>query len=60
MYHSGGNIAAAWAALKALGQDGYKARARELMDTTDKMKAGIKKIRVKYGQLKVLVNITVI
>lgn len=44
---TGGNIAAAWAAIKALGQDGYINRARELMATTDKMKDRIKTILVK-------------
>ncbi|WAR16693.1 SGPL-like protein [Mya arenaria] len=34
----GGNIAAAWAAMKALGEDGYMRKAKELMLVTDKMK----------------------
>ncbi|XP_052249440.1 uncharacterized protein LOC127857120 [Dreissena polymorpha] len=41
----GGNIASAWAAMKALGESGYMAKAREIMDITDKMKARITSIR---------------
>jgi len=40
----GGNIAAAWVALRAMGQDGYMNMAKRLMDTTEKLKAGIKAI----------------
>nr|KAG5710808.1 hypothetical protein BaRGS_026959 [Batillaria attramentaria] len=40
----GANIAAAWASLKALGEDGFMAKARELMDITDTLKAGVQKI----------------
>ena len=42
----GGNIAAAWAAMKALGEEGYMKKARELMLVTDKMKARIRSIQV--------------
>ena len=44
----GGNIASAWAAMKALGESGYMAKAREIMDITDKMKARITSIKVPY------------
>jgi len=37
----GGNIAAAWAAMMALGVDGYVDKARQLMDITDRLKTGI-------------------
>jgi glutamate/tyrosine decarboxylase-like PLP-dependent enzyme len=40
----GGAIAAAWAAMNALGQDGYLERARITMDTTKKLIAGIRSI----------------
>ncbi|KAK0066202.1 sphingosine-1-phosphate lyase [Biomphalaria pfeifferi] len=40
----GGNIAAAWAALNSLGEEGYMARAKILMDITDRIKAGIQSI----------------
>ncbi len=46
----GGAIAAAWAALNAIGMDGYLNIARAIMDTTDKLKAGIEAI----GGLKIL------
>jgi len=46
----GGAIAAAWAALNAIGMDGYLNIARAIMDTTDKLKAGIETI----GGLKIL------
>ena len=42
----GGNIAAAWAAMKSLGEEGYMARAKTLMDITDKLKEGIAGIEV--------------
>ena len=44
--HAGGNIAAAWVALKATGQDGYTSMAKTLMDTTEKLKKGIDAIPV--------------
>jgi glutamate/tyrosine decarboxylase-like PLP-dependent enzyme len=37
----GGAIAAAWAALNAIGMDGYVEIARTIMDTTARLKAGI-------------------
>lgn len=40
----GGPIAAAWAALHALGQEGYLALARETMDAVEALKAGIAEI----------------
>lgn len=40
----GGAIAAAWAAMNAIGMDGYRDIARTIMDTTDKLKAGIEAI----------------
>ena len=46
----GGAIAAAWAALNAIGMDGYLNIARAIMDTTDKLKAGIEAI----GRLNIL------
>ncbi len=47
---SGGPIAAAWAALNALGKEGYLKIAREVMDTADKIKEEINKI----PELKIL------
>ncbi|KAL4218090.1 hypothetical protein ACF0H5_022826 [Mactra antiquata] len=44
----GGNIAAAWAAMKALGEDGYMAKAKSLMDITTKMINKIKTIEGIY------------
>lgn len=44
----GGNIAAAWAAMKALGQDGYMNKAKLLMDVTVKMIKRIKNIQGLY------------
>lgn len=38
----GGAIAAAWAVMHALGEDGYLRLAREISDTTDKILAGIR------------------
>ena len=46
----GGNIAAAWVALKAMGVDGYMKMARKLMDCTEKLKEGITKIPVSFMQ----------
>ncbi|KAL8584204.1 hypothetical protein ACOMHN_034890 [Nucella lapillus] len=40
----GANIAAAWASLQCLGEDGFMQRARELMDLTDRLKHGIHQI----------------
>lgn len=40
----GGNIAASWVAMRALGEDGYMKRAKELMDATDQLKDGVRKI----------------
>lgn len=40
----GGAIAAAWAALHALGEEGYLARARQTMEATDALVAGIRAI----------------
>ena len=40
----GGPIAAAWAALNALGEDGYTELARVTMDAADRFRAGIAKI----------------
>jgi len=37
----GGNIAMAWSGLKVLGKKGFLKMARELMDLTEKLKAGI-------------------
>ena len=42
----GGHLAGAWVALRAMGQDGYLDMAKKLMDTANKMKAGINKIEV--------------
>lgn len=41
---SGASIAAAWAALMAMGQDGYVERARQAMDIADRLRAGISSI----------------
>ncbi len=38
---SGGAIAAAWAALQHLGREGYLEIAREVIDTVDRLRAGI-------------------
>jgi sphinganine-1-phosphate aldolase len=37
----GGSIAAAWAALQAMGQEGYLDQARQIMETTRRLKKGI-------------------
>ena len=42
----GGNIAASWAAIKSLGEDGYMNKAKALMGVTEKMKNKIKEIEV--------------
>lgn len=44
----GGAIAAAWAALKSLGEDGYLKIAKIVMDTTKKLIAGIEQIPELY------------
>lgn len=41
---SGGVIAAAWAIINHLGFEGYTAIAEKVMDTTDKIRAGVKTI----------------
>ncbi len=41
---SGASIAAAWAALMAMGEAGYVERAREAMDIADRLRAGISSI----------------
>ena len=46
----GGPIAAAWAALHALGEDGYLALAKRAVDAADKLRAGIAAI----GELELL------
>ena len=43
---SGGNIAASWAAIKSLGEEGYMTRAKALMEMTEKIKNKIKNIAV--------------
>ncbi len=40
----GGAFAAAWAAMHALGKDGYSKNAREIMEVTEKLKNGINAI----------------
>jgi len=40
----GGAFAAAWAAMHALGESGYRDNARQIMDTTRKLQAGVKAI----------------
>ncbi len=40
----GGSIAAAWAAMNAIGMDGYLDIARTIMDTVSKFKAGIEAV----------------
>ena len=42
----GGSIAAAWVSMRALGVDGYTSKAKQLMETTDKLKKGIAEIDV--------------
>ena len=44
----GGAIAAAWAALKSLGEDGYLKLAKTVMDTTKKLIKGIEDIPELY------------
>lgn len=44
----GGNIAAAWASMMALGVEGYMERAKVLMETTNKLKEGVNKIQGLY------------
>jgi sphinganine-1-phosphate aldolase len=46
----GGAIAAAWAVMHHLGEEGYLTRAQSILDTTKKMQDGISKI----GGMKVL------
>ncbi len=48
----GGSIAAAWAAMRHLGEEGYVANARITMDTTHKLMAGVNDI----PQLEVIGN----
>ena len=48
----GGVIAAAWAVMNYLGEDGYLARARAVMETRDRIKAGVEAI----PGLKILSN----
>ncbi|KAK3088897.1 hypothetical protein FSP39_025176 [Pinctada imbricata] len=48
----GGNIAAAWASLKILGEEGFKEITQKLMETTNTMKEGVRKI----DGLKILGN----
>ncbi|XP_077990716.1 sphingosine-1-phosphate lyase-like [Glandiceps talaboti] len=40
----GGHIAASWAALKHIGEDGYLEKAKALMETTETLKKGINQI----------------
>lgn len=40
----GGMIAAAWAAMVCMGQDGYMKIAKDILDTTKKVKAAVEKI----------------
>ncbi|XP_050413035.1 uncharacterized protein LOC126827602 [Patella vulgata] len=40
----GGNIAASWTSMRALGEDGFMRKAKELMDITNKLKEGINNI----------------
>ncbi|MCF6237449.1 MAG: aspartate aminotransferase family protein [Candidatus Marinimicrobia bacterium] len=40
----GGSFAAAWAAMHALGEQGYRENARQIMDVTGELQAGIKAI----------------
>lgn len=40
----GGSIAAAWAALQAIGQDGYLAMTEQILDTSRRLIEGIRKI----------------
>ena len=52
----GGNIAAAWVALKAMGQDGYMKTAKTLMETTIKLKDAIKQIPVSFLALALVTS----
>jgi len=40
----GGSFAAAWAAMHALGEDGYRENAKQIMDITQKLQTGINQI----------------
>lgn len=40
----GGSIAAAWAALNAIGEDGYLALADAIMETTDRLRDGVEMV----------------
>jgi len=40
----GGSIAAAWAAMTALGEDGYLKIAKEIMETTQRLQSGVNAI----------------
>ena len=57
---AGGNIAAAWVALKAMGVDGYMKMAKQLMDTTERLKKGINSIPVSdaFSQVLICMEIT--
>jgi sphinganine-1-phosphate aldolase len=44
----GGMIAAAWAALVGMGENGYMELARQIMSTTDQIKAGVRSIEGLY------------
>ncbi len=40
----GGAYSAAWAALQSIGEDGYRKLAKTIIETTEKLKSGIKEI----------------
>ena len=44
---TGGQLAAAWVALRTMGEDGYMKMAQTLMDTTKKLINGINNIPVR-------------
>ena len=49
---AGANIAASWAALRSLGEDGYMQKAEQLMKTTLAMEEGVDSIQVQYYDAK--------
>ncbi len=52
----GGGIAAAWAVMNYLGQEGYTAKAQVILDTRAKMEAGLKRLGFEvYGDSKLMI-----
>jgi len=52
----GGGIAAAWAVMNYLGQEGYTAKAKVILETRAKMQAGLKRMGFEiYGPSKLMI-----